>query len=77
MQKFDLVTCRRTNYIQAAMVQAAISIQHAHGTPVAIAMLRAEQLSEDVISRVLSAGTSKRQSPYSALEQRTWPPSDR
>ena len=69
MQDDDLVTCRRVNYIQAAMVQAAISIQQAHGMEAAVAVLRAENLSQAVIDRVLSSGTRKRLWPYSALER--------
>jgi hypothetical protein len=51
------------------MVQAAISIQQAHGRRAAIAVLDAEQLSQEVIERVLSAPARKRLSPYSALER--------
>jgi DNA-binding TFAR19-related protein (PDSD5 family) len=69
MPEYDLVTCRRENYIQAAMVQAAISIQQTHGTGAAIAVLEAEKLSQDVIDRVLTAKARKRLSPYSALER--------
>ena len=69
MQEFDLVTCRRVNYIQAAMVQAAISIQRTHGTELAIAVLQAEHVPDEVIKRVLSAQSRKRLWPYSALER--------
>ncbi|QBE62777.1 hypothetical protein [Pseudoduganella lutea] len=69
MQDDKLITCRRVNYIQAAMVQAAISIQQAHGIEAAIAVLRAENLSQAVIDRVLSPGARKRVWPYSALER--------
>ncbi|GGY08177.1 hypothetical protein GJV26_18465 [Massilia dura] len=69
MHNYDLVTCRRENYIQAAMVQAAISIQQTHGTRAAMAVLHAEQLSQDVIERVLSTGARKRLWPYSALDR--------
>jgi guanyl-specific ribonuclease Sa len=69
MREYDLVTCRRENYIQAAMVQAAMSIQQTHGTRAAIAVLEAEQLPQEVIERVLTAGSRTRLSPYSALER--------
>lgn len=63
-----VLTCRRMNYIQAAMVQAALSIQHSHGKDDAIAILQAENLSEEVIARILSPGGPRRLSPYTALE---------
>ena len=69
MMEHDLVTCRRVNYIQAAMVQAAIAIQHQHGTQAATAILQAEQLPQEVIDRVLTAGTARRLQPYTALEK--------
>lgn len=67
MQEYDLVTCRRTNYIQAAMVQAAIAIHRAHGRHSAIALMRAEEVPLEVIDRVLSADAPRRNSPYTAL----------
>lgn len=69
MQEYDFVTCRRENYIGAAMVQAAISIQRTHGTRAAVAVLEAEQLPQAVIERVLAAGARRRLSPYSAPER--------
>lgn len=69
MVDYGLVMCRRENYIGAAMVQAAISIQQTHGTRAAIAVLAAENLSQEVIERVLSVQARKRLSPYSALER--------
>jgi hypothetical protein len=69
MHQYDLVACRRVNYLQAAMVQAAISIQNSHGREVAIAVLLAEHVSVTVIDRVLEDTPNKRRWPYSALQQ--------
>jgi len=72
MHEYDLVTCRRVNYIQAAMVQAAISIQRTQGIRAAIAVLHEEGVPQDVIDRVLSDDGKKRLWPYTAME---WPAS--
>jgi len=69
MQAYDLVTCRRVNYIQAAMVQAAISIQETHGRDTAVALLQAENLPDEIIDRVLSASPRKRVWPYASFEK--------
>ncbi|WP_338763181.1 hypothetical protein [Massilia sp. METH4] len=68
MHHYDLVTCRRVNYIQAAMVQAAIAIQRSHGTSTATAVLESERLPQAVIDRVLSTGARTRSCPYTAFE---------
>lgn len=69
MQNDDYGLCRRSNYIQAAMVQAAVSIQQMHGTRAAIAVLQAENLPREVIERVLAPGAPKRIAPYRSLER--------
>lgn len=70
MLPHDLVTCRRVNYIQAAMVQAAISIREAHGIYTAVAVLEAEAVPTAVINRVLCHPPSRlRSNPYIALER--------
>jgi hypothetical protein len=66
MLEYHSVTCRRVNYIQAAMVQAAISIQQTHGRNTAVALLLAENLPREIIDRVLSTSTRKRIWPYAS-----------
>lgn len=69
MPEYDLVTCRRVNYIHAAMVQAAIAILQSHGIRAAVGVLLAEDLPQEVIDRVLMDTSQTRHSPYMALER--------
>ncbi len=56
-----LACCRRRNYVHAAFVDAAITIQASQGTERATALLQGEGVGTGVIDRVLApAGRHRR-----------------
>jgi hypothetical protein len=56
--------CRRQNYVGAAYVNAALTIFQFYDFRRAVKMLEKEGIPDEVIARVLSAGSVRRTNPY-------------
>lgn len=54
MDNYPLLSCRRHDYVKAAMVEAALSIQRHHGTAMAAYLLQEEGLPPALIERILA-----------------------
>lgn len=50
------VTCRRRNRVHDAIVEAALKIERTHGREMALALLKDEQVPEEVALRILAQG---------------------
>ena len=54
MDNYPLLSCRRQDFVKAAMVEAALNIQRRHGTAMAAYLLEEEGLPPALIERILA-----------------------